>query len=399
MLFCGYPSRESGNLRTKEVSDLHKNEVAHSCGSIGFFFFPFSDSGKRVFTDIINTMSIDKERIKRFAENKFSLNDYLAVSSWFKKEESQSEMKQCLEEDWSETGNTGVQLAVLSRILDKLHHRISLARENSVARFYRSFSRIAALLLIPALLTVAVLGWLMVRDRNQVETWAAIHSPAGTRTQFQLPDGTTGWLNGGSSIKYPVRFDHRRVEISGEAWFDVVPSKLREFRVITPYFDVKVLGTRFDVVSYAHERTAEVILEQGKVQILGKDESVEAELSPDQHLVFDKSTKRAMIGRIDSRRYTSWRDGWLILKNEPMTEIARRLGRRYNAEIILHGDSLKSSVFRATFRDENLDEIFRLLSTVAPIRYRINDRKRLPDGTFDKSQVEMWLKESIINNQ
>ncbi len=327
------------------------------------------------------------------------MNDYLAVSSWFKKEESQAEMKQCLEEDWNETGNTGVHLAVLNRILDKLHHRINLARENSVSRFYRSFSKIAVLLLIPALLTIAVLGWFMVRDRSQVETWAAIHSPAGARTQFQLPDGTTGWLNGGSSIKYPVGFGDRKVEISGEAWFDVARSKLREFRVITPYFDVKVLGTRFDVISYAHEKTAEVILEQGRVQVLGKDQSVQGELIPDQHLVFDKSTKKAVIGRIDSRRYTSWKDGWLILKNEPMTEIARRLGRKYDAEIILHGDSLKSSVFRATFRDENLEEICRLLSTVAPIRYRINERKKLPDGTFEKSQVEMWLKKSIINHQ
>jgi transmembrane sensor len=337
-------------------------------------------------------MDTNKEKIKRFTSDKFSLNDYLAVSSWFKKEESQRKLKQYLEEDWHRTENTGNTQGSLNRILDKLHHQINLTQEGSSSRFYRLFSRVAAILLIPALLTIVVLGWLTVSGPAQVEAWAEIHSPIGTRTQFQLPDGTTGWLNSGSSIKYPVSFNDRRVEISGEAWFDVVHRKSDEFHVITPYFDVRVLGTRFNVISYDHEKTAEVILEQGKVQILGKDQSVQGELVPDQHLVYDKSARKAIVTSIDSKTYTSWKAGWLIFKNEPMTEIARRLERKYNAEIVLHGDSLKSSVFRATFQDESLDEICRLLSTVAPIRYSIHEREKQPDDTFTKSKVEMWLK-------
>jgi ferric-dicitrate binding protein FerR (iron transport regulator) len=254
------------------------------------------------------------------------------------------------------------------------------------------FSRIAAILLIPALMTIVFLIWFTFPALDQSVSWAEIHSPVGTRTQFQLPDGTECWLNSGSSIKYPVNFKNRKVEISGEAWFDVVHQQNREFIVLTPYFDVRVTGTRFNVISYDHEQTAEVILEQGNVQILGKDQSVQNELIPDQHLVYDKSAKRSILTNIDSKTYTSWKEGWLIFKNEPMTEIARRLERKYNAEIILHGDSLKSSVFRAAFQDENLDEILRLLSVIAPVRYTIHAREKLPDGTFTKSKVEMWLK-------
>jgi hypothetical protein len=75
-----------------------------------------------------------------------------------------------------------------------------------------------------------------------------------------------------------------------------------------------------------------------------------------------------------------------------MTEIARRLERKYNTEIVLHGDSLKSSVFRATFLDENIDEICKMLSTVAPIRYKIHKREKQADSTFTSSKIEMWLK-------
>ena len=75
-----------------------------------------------------------------------------------------------------------------------------------------------------------------------------------------------------------------------------------------------------------------------------------------------------------------------------MEKIAQRLERNYNAEIILHGDSLKTSVFRATFRDESLDEICRMLSEVAPVQYRIHKREKQADGTFTKRKIEMWLK-------
>jgi len=79
-----------------------------------------------------------------------------------------------------------------------------------------------------------------------------------------------------------------------------------------------------------------------------------------------------------------------------MAEIARRLERKYNTEIILHGDSLKSSIFRATFQDESLDEICKMLSTVAPIKYKIHNREKQADNTFAKGKVEMWLKNNTI---
>jgi len=203
-------------------------------------------------------------------------------------------------------------------------------------------------------------------------------------------------LNSGSSIKYPINFIKKRhVEISGEAWFDVVHLKSEEFRVITPYFDVKVLGTQFNVIAYDDETTAEIILERGKVLVLGKNHEVKDELNPDQQLIYYKSANKFIKTRIDSKDYTSWKDGLLIFKNVPMSEIARRLERRYNTEIILHGDSLKSSIFRATFHDENLEEICKMLSTVAPIKYKIHDREKQADDTYAKGKVEMWLKNNI----
>lgn len=344
-------------------------------------------------------MDTNKEKIRRFTSGKFSFNDYLSVSSFFKNEGNNEVLKERMESEWNETDHTNNNKERLSQILDNLHLQRNMnsnVKANVFQNFYHVFSKVAVVLIIPALITIAVLSYLSINSPEKAESWAEIHSPVGSRTKFQLPDGSQGWLNGGSSIKYPINFmKHRNVEISGEAWFDVVHLKSEVFRVITPYFDVKVLGTQFNVIAYDNETTAEVILERGKVLLLGKDQEINEELNPDQHLVYNKSTKTLAKTDIDSKSYTSWKDGVLIFKNEPMSEIARRLERRYNAEIILHGDSLKSSIFRATFQDENLDEICKMLSTVAPIKYKIYNRKKQPDNTFAKGKVEMWLKNDI----
>lgn len=350
--------------------------------------------------DIIGIMDTNKEKIRRFTSGKFSFNDYLSVSSLFKNEENNEGLKESMETEWNETDQTTHNRVRLTQILDQLHDQINAGvkvKRNALQSFYRTFSKVAVVLIIPALITIAVLSYLTINSPGKTESWAEIHSPVGSRTKFQLPDGTQGWLNSGSSIKYPVNFmNHRNVEISGEAWLDVVHLESDGFRVITPYFDVKVLGTQFNVIAYENELMAEVILERGKVLVLGKDEELKGELNPDQQLVFNKSTKEFIKTNVDSKSYTSWKDGILIFRNVPMSEIARRLERKYNTEIILHGDELESSIFRATFQDESLDEICKMLSTVAPITYKIHDREKQADNTFAKGKVEMWFKNNKI---
>jgi len=346
--------------------------------------------------DIIDIMQTIKEKLNRFLSGKYSFNDYLSISSYFKNEEYQEELKKNMKTDWNETEPTSNNKESLARILNHLHDHINSTTEierTIFQSFYKVFSKIAVVLLIPALITIAVLSYFSLNSTQETLAWAEIHSPTGSRVKFQLPDGSHGWLNSGSSIKYPINFAHnRKVEMSGEAWFDVVHSNSEEFRVITPYFDIKVLGTQFNVNAYDDDITTGVILERGKVIVLGKDESVKAELDPNQQIVYNKSTNKLVKSNIDAKSYTSWKDGLLVFKNATMAEIAKRLERRYNAEIILHGNALKTSIFRATFQDENLEDICKMLATVAPIQYKIHKRIQKSDSTFLKKKVEMWLK-------
>lgn len=330
-----------------------------------------------------------KEILKHFADDKFSFNDYLSASSYLKEADHSSEIKNYMEEEWDETGTTGSNNGQMARLLDSLHHQINLKRLPAYSGFYRAVSKIAVVLIVPALLTIAILSYYTIREQGAAGVYAEIYAPTGTRAKFQLPDGTEGWLNSGSSIKYPVDFRDRRVEVAGEAWFDVTPKTSSEFRVVTPYFDIKVLGTRFNVIAYENEETARVILEKGKVAIVDKNDKTRLELHPDQQIIYNKSKKTLMKSTIDSKAYTSWIDGLLIFKNEPMSEIVRRLGQKYNADIILKDEALKSLEFRATFQDESLDEICRMLSEVVPVEYEIFKREKQDDGSFKKAKIEI----------
>lgn len=349
--------------------------------------------------DITISMDTNNNKFRRFTSDKFSFNDYLFVSSCFQKEENDDLLKQQLEEDWLEIDNAIDVNSKSQHILDRVHHKINInaERQSVLKSVVTNFSRIAAVLIIPALITILVLSTRTNKLPTEQKSWTEIYSPAGARTKFQLPDGTQGWLNGGSSIKYETNFlNNRKVEVSGEVWLDVVHKNGDKFKVMTPYFDVEVWGTRFNVSAYRDEATAGVILEKGKVVVLDKNEHIKNELVPNEQLTFDKSSKKLEKSEIIASNYTSWKDGLLIFKNEPMWIIAQRLERKYNTEIILHGDSLKNSIFRATFQDENLDEICKMLSVVAPISYKIHAREKQTDNTFTQSKVEIWLKTNKI---
>lgn len=341
-------------------------------------------------------MNTIKKILKRFTSDKFSFNDYLVISSSFRNEDNNDEFRKNLEEEWEKTDMSANSKKNLDSVLDRLHHNINLREINEVTQLQRLiglFARVAAVLLIPALVTILLLSYKLTKEGVNKESWAEIHSPVGSTMKFLLSDGTLVWLNSGSTLKYSSNFSsHRTVEATGELWFDVAKIKNSDFRVVTPYIDVKVTGTRFNIIAYEKEPSAEVILEEGKVVVVGKDNNFKKELQPNQQLTFDKETKEIQLSDIDSKLYTSWKDGYMVFKNEPMWLIAKRLERKYNTEIILHGDSLKNSVFRATFHDESLEEICRMLASVGPVKFRIHPRDKLQDDTFSKSRVEMWLK-------
>ena len=229
--------------------------------------------------------------------------------------------------------------------------------------FVRVYRIAACLLLIPL---AGMLVWaLTARPSNQdIVAMQEVRAPFGICSAVTLPDGSEVVLNAGSSLTFPAVFDgtSRAVELSGEAYFEVESCPDRPFIVRTGELDIVATGTSFNVEAYSGEDRIAVTMVEGKVGLYASDDRLIRTMVAEDRLVYFRNT-----GTVDetagySYRYISWKDGVLAFRNDPLDSILARLGRLYNVEFILLDENLAHKQFYATFNNESLESIMKLLS-------------------------------------
>jgi ferric-dicitrate binding protein FerR (iron transport regulator) len=133
-----------------------------------------------------------------------------------------------------------------------------------------------------------------------------------------------------------------------------------------------------------------LILESGSVRLCSgnsNENKTITNIKPGELAVFDTVTNKLTISNVDVRKYTSWKDGVLIFRDDHMEDVVRKLNKWFNVEIILQSPELKEYVYTATYRDETLPQILELLKISAPIKYDIADRERLSDNSYSKRKI------------
>lgn len=296
-------------------------------------------------------------------------------------------------------GNIDLSVLNMEDALKKVQNRIH--KKSTLRTLWRYFSRIAAVLII--LFLTGTNLWLYQKSRGtpgliQDEiTYTEVFAAFGTRTSLSLPDSTLVWLNSGSSLRYPSKFSDNdfKVFLKGEAYFDVRKKNLKHFIVQTSTLEVKVTGTRFNVQEYSSNNIAEIALAEGKVFVneLNNDSNQSkliAELYPNQRLIYNTQTKKRQITEENAYRFGAWKDGKLIFRNDPLEEVVKKLSMMFNVEIEIRDGELKNYRYRATFEDESLEEILKLLKLSSPIDFREVSRVALPNGSFPKKKVIIY---------
>ena len=270
----------------------------------------------------------------------------------------------------------------------------SINTQSNGVILWHFWQKIAAVLIVPLLIATIIQGFgIKSRFSDNKPTYHTAFSTAGTYSILELPDGSKVWLNAGSSLRYPDRFDRtsRIVNLVGEAYFEVHSDASSPFYVATPSFTVKATGTRFNVTAYKNYPTPTVTLAEGKVAVLksatGTKDNLIATLLPQQHLKYDIAAGQATISNEDAYKYIAWKDGKLVFRNDMLTDVARRIGLQYNVDIEIVDDQIKHYRYRATFENEPLNELLRLLKISSPIDYREIKPELLPDGTFSRRKI------------
>lgn len=281
--------------------------------------------------------------------------------------------------------------------LKKVSSRLS---EHPTSRWWITLQRAAAILVIPMLVFsgyVTTQNFSLKKLTQEHVLMQTVSSRQGMVTQFTLADGTKVWLNSGSELEFPDKFagDVREVKLKGEAYFEVFKNEKQPFRVNARDLNINVLGTSFNVISYDDDVQSEVILVEGKVRLTGDDEQKEyGTMHPGQRAVYQNELHKVVTENVEVDKYIAWRDGNLIFRDDSMEDVVKRLSRWFNVKIVINDPEIKSYIYKATFRNENLNQVMNLLKLSAPIDYRIVERKALADGEFTKQKIYLMKKKS-----
>lgn len=210
-------------------------------------------------------------------------------------------------------------------------------------------------------------------DIKQDPEYDQLVVPKGKRTFLNLSDGSKLWVNSGSRVIYPRVFapDKREIYVDGEAYLEVQRNEQAPFIVKTARFDVKVLGTSFNISAYQEMETSSVVLVEGAVNIKDSN-NTESNLLPSEAVVIKNGT----VGNketVDTKYYTTWTKGFLLLKSEPISSLMDKLNYYYGKKIIYGNDIKDLKLSGKLDLKENIEEVFEMIASSTAIIYRINE--------------------------
>lgn len=305
-------------------------------------------------------MKMDLDIIGRYLRGEASLKERIQVMKWAEESESDRE-----------------EFMALRRIYD-----VSLMDEDAGAvpvgrrpgRGIRLLKTVVSMV-AAASLAVGVTYLLMVDNGADVEDLVvrSFIAPEGHRTEAVLSDGTEVCLNSGSRLDIlSSGTGERRVRLDGEAYLDVAHNEDRPFILETSEMEVKVLGTSFDVCAYGDVHS--VVLVEGSVEAGSLGGTEKTRIEPDQMYIYDVADGRSRVERVDAESLTTWKDGYLNVRNMTAEELFTILERYYGVEIDCNGISdVRFTMSGKLILETRIDSVLDNLTSLMQMTYSMTD--------------------------
>lgn len=234
---------------------------------------------------------------------------------------------------------------------------------------------------VAVLIIVSAVFYFQNTSSNSAESdYQSFSAPAGQAAQIVLVDGSKVWLSPSSTIQYPTEFqdDFRIVELEGEAFFDIKQNLDKPFVVKSNRLQVRVLGTSFNIRNYNNEINTEITVATGHVAVEKRSTPEEsstpiAELLPDQQFVFNKDSESGKTKSVNSKLYSSWKDGEIVFQGNTFEDITRYLERWYGVSIFFEDESLKEIRFKITLQNSSLSQALKKMQLIENFNFRIEN--------------------------
>lgn len=211
-----------------------------------------------------------------------------------------------------------------------------------------------------------------ISDTNSERAFNTIQTPRAGTYQVILPDGTAVWLNSASTIKFPTSFakNERKVELIGEAYFEVTENRNRPFRVVTAQQVVEVLGTHFNVNSYEDEPLQLTTLLKGSVKVTT---TVTSKIIKPGEQAQIRSKGTMDVVQIDTNPVVAWKDGVFSFKKADLKTVMRQIGRWYDVDVEYGSEIPNISFTGKIYRNISLQEALKSIGYL-DVKYTLKDR-------------------------
>lgn len=218
-------------------------------------------------------------------------------------------------------------------------------------------------------------------SKSNTLAYNTITTPKGGQYKIVLPDGTRVWLNAASSLTYRTSLNdgrgERKVNLVGEAYFEVIKNKKMPFIVKTDKQEVIVLGTHFNINSYTDEPDTKTTLLEGAVSISaphGKKGGTI--LKPGDQAV--NNGAEINVKKIDTSMAVAWKNNEFVFRNESLESIMRKVARWYDVEIVYENNEVAKELFGGTIsRYDKISKVLLALEGTGDVKFKVQGRKIL----------------------
>lgn len=323
-----------------------------------------------------------------YYEGKLSEQDQNVVHQWIASSEENREIASCVETLYRDTDTVyALERVDTDKALQHLHGRM---RRDKWHKVWLWSQRTAAILFLPAFILSLFHFW---PSKKAVVNYVTLNTCSGMVATTRLPDGTKVTLNSNTSLVYPVVFDggERKVELKGEAFFEVVKDAAHPFIVGTPQqASVKVYGTRFNVDAYPEEETATATLVSGSISMLcptANHACNEYKISPNQKIQYSRRTREVEVLNTSTLTETSWKNGQMIFDRTPLVDVLRCLTKRFGVKFVVKDARCYESSLTGTIKNQQLDRILEYCRISSGLHFKVIPNKNNDD---EKRTIEIY---------
>lgn len=326
---------------------------------------------------------IKEKHIIKYLKHELSEQEAAEVIEWLEKDKANQEFLFSLKEAYLLSNyEEDAQEANSDEEWEKFSQQIASKQKSMPARRL-SWKRIAS---YAALVIVCLsIGWTGNKayeakvSQGQLQT---IETGVGQQAKVTLPDGSSVNLNACSQLSYnPSQWKKQRtVQLSGEAIFDVTANQEKPFVVSTQSYDIRVLGTNFNVSAYTEEDKAITTLKQGVVEIyLPLEKKCIAKLYKGESLIFDRLSNEYTIKKLPVTGAYAWSNQEIAFEGNTLDEKRGELARHFGYTFRI-APEVKELSFKATLREESLNEFLQILTHItSDIGYRVQEQQKTVD--------------------